>query len=694
MATIRQYSRKPLALAVMFSAASVAMVNATFAADVPLNEPVSLRVTTPGFTDRYLRHFRGDAVTSSYDGAFTTAQLGDAEFKLVPGLADPQCVSFLANNIPDAYIRHWWGDVSVQRYSPSDRQMANDATFCVEDGLSGKGVSFRVYNDAYRYLSHADAQIVLNDQFSNSPSFRDDATWEVADSVRTDASKILPVGEYLSLRVVTENHTNKFARHSDGVGVTSIFDTRDNNEALQDGVFKVVLGLADASCYSFESQNQPGHYLRHSNYNIRLDAEQNNQLFREDATYCATSGLAGEGLSFSSYNYPNHFLRHAYGELMISDGSDFPMAFYEDASWEVVPPVTEKTPVRYPSPGDTTGPGSLPPKIAKATYLGAQRSAYNDYARDLGFTGVLNGEIVWTYGDVLIRNDRGSFDFCSSDAVALGDIKKPMQTFETQLRGGGCTEQWVPLTDEENATGGLGRWAEGGTNIVEYAPNKGLVFFLKNDRQAGSDSIVGAGVAKVSMTANGPHADRQMDTQWNSFEPFFGDIGVTYNPLDKKVYAYGNGPAGLGEHVFLARADAERATDVSAYEYWNAATQSWTTQRFANGEWGTLKVSREQAIFKDRELGQSNAFWSNYYNTWMFVHGANLGYTDIMIKTAPKLEGPWTKSFTIASTCPTGECGAIKYAITPHPEYDPTGKTLLVSWTDDNVIHMTLIEFE
>ena len=32
------------------------------------------------------------------------------------------------------------------------------------------------------------------------------------------------------------------------------------------------------------------------------------------------------------------------------------------------------------------------------------------------------------------------------------------------------------------------------------------------------------------------------------------------------------------------------------------------------------------------------------------------------------------------------ECGAIRYAITPHPEYDPSGKTLLVTWTDHNVI--------
>jgi hypothetical protein len=43
---------------------------------------------------------------------------------------------------------------------------------------------------------------------------------------------------------------------------------------------------------------------------------------------------------------------------------------------------------------------------------------------------------------------------------------------------------------------------------------------------------------------------------------------------------------------------------------------------------------------------------------------------------------------SIGKTCPpTGTCGTIGYAIMPHPEFDPTGKTVMVTWTDANVIH-------
>ena len=132
---------------------------------------------------------------------------------------------------------------------------------------------------------------------------------------------------------------------------------------------------------------------------------------------------------------------------------------------------------------------------------------------------------------------------------------------------------------------------------------------------------------------------------------------------------FGHGPssAQLDDYVFLAKVPAVQATDVSAYQYWNAATASWTAQRFANGELGTLNVSSAQALFPQNALGQSNAFWSTYYNTWMFVYGTSFGYSDIMVMTAPALEGPWTQGFSIASTCPNNQCSAIRYAIAPHP---------------------------
>jgi hypothetical protein len=350
-----------------------------------------------------------------------------------------------------------------------------------------------------------------------------------------------------------------------------------------------------------------------------------------------------------------------------------------------------------PEPGGPPGPGVLPPKIENVTYLG--KLPYDDprIARDLGFSGVINRQIVWTFGDTLLQSvDGGAAVFCASDSSALGDFLHPLAVHDKSLTSSGCPGEWIPWDSAELANGGGSRYGEGGTNVIEYAPGKGLVWFLKNDRGTGGTGIVGAGVATVTADASGAVATRMDDTMWNPSEPWWGDVGVTYDAQDQNAYVFGHGPstAQLSSYVFLAKAPAAEATDVSAYQYWNAATSSWTTQRLGNGQLGTLNVTSAQALFPASALGQSNAFWSTYYNTWMFVYGTGFGYSDVMAMTAPKLEGPWTQGFTVASTCPNNVCSAIRYAIAPHPEYDPTGKTLLVTWTDSNVIYAVRITWQ
>ena len=61
----------------------------------------------------------------------------------------------------------------------------------------------------------------------------------------------------------------------------------------QDATFWVRPGLADAACYSFESRNYPGQYLRHSGLPGPPDANDGSALFGQDATFCVRAGLAG-----------------------------------------------------------------------------------------------------------------------------------------------------------------------------------------------------------------------------------------------------------------------------------------------------------------------------------------------------------------------------------------------------------------
>lgn len=113
------------------------------------------------------------------------------------------------------------------------------------------------------------------------------------------------------------NYPDHFVRHRGGEGwITPIVSELDRNDAT----FNIVPGLADSSCYSFESINYPGMYLRHSSSRIFLHRIENGDtLGMADATFRVVPGLSDATMySFESLNYPNHFIRHTAYRLVIS----------------------------------------------------------------------------------------------------------------------------------------------------------------------------------------------------------------------------------------------------------------------------------------------------------------------------------------------------------------------------------------
>lgn len=103
--------------------------------------------------------------------------------------------------------------------------------------------------------------------------------------------------------------------------------------------FRGVPGLA-GNGWSFESVRFPGHFWRHENSRLKLRKFQDNKLFRADATFYYSRGLAdrNNGRSFESFNFPRHYIRHRNFELMISrfENSD---SFKRDATFRrMVPP--------------------------------------------------------------------------------------------------------------------------------------------------------------------------------------------------------------------------------------------------------------------------------------------------------------------------------------------------------------------
>ncbi len=208
-----------------------------------------------------------------------------------------------------------------------------------------RGLSAAVYteitdveNEANGLLTY-DRQVVKVDEARVRAANR-----ALIDASRSPAAPVtLPTGQFRSLRVTTPGYTDRYVRHKDGAVSTEVVNGGSAALLKADATWRIVPGLADASCYSFESRNYPGEYLRHRDSRVYKEGG-SGDLFRADATFCPVRGANG-GVRLSAYNFPGQYLRHYGAELWLAipggtRAYDSPALFAEDTTWAVEAPWT------------------------------------------------------------------------------------------------------------------------------------------------------------------------------------------------------------------------------------------------------------------------------------------------------------------------------------------------------------------
>ncbi len=135
------------------------------------------------------------------------------------------------------------------------------------------------------------------------------------------------------VRLQSYNYPERYIRHSD---YQARIDA--NVSPAEDAQFRVVAGLADNSGSSFESVNFPGRYLRvRSDGEVWLDQNDNTGTFKNDATFRRVAGLADAGkASFQVWTDSTRYLRH-YNYLMRAE-SGSGAQFNEDATFMEIAP--------------------------------------------------------------------------------------------------------------------------------------------------------------------------------------------------------------------------------------------------------------------------------------------------------------------------------------------------------------------
>ena len=275
----------------------------------------------PGYK---VRHINFQGYVNKFGSANSDSEWGTSRWIARRGLADGACYSFESADWPGRYLRHQ--SFALRMDLPDGSAAFNgDATFCPRAPLNGRAtggaVSLESKNYPGYFLRHANfvMGIAPND---GTALFSGDATF-----LPVNPNKAMNAGNTVNLEPSTQPGYRVL--HANFLGYIGAVNATSAPAVQNQTAWQVRPGLGNPACLSLESSDWPGHYLRHQNLRVVMNARDNSALFDQDATFCPrppTDGrLGGQALSLESLNLPGSFLQHRNYELFVgrNDGSEF-----------------------------------------------------------------------------------------------------------------------------------------------------------------------------------------------------------------------------------------------------------------------------------------------------------------------------------------------------------------------------------
>ncbi|KAL7893397.1 glycoside hydrolase family 54 protein [Trichoderma sp. SZMC 28014] len=128
----------------------------------------------------------------------------------------------------------------------------------------------------------------------------------------------LSAGSHVSLRATTACCTTRYIAHTGSTVNTQVVSSSSATALKQQASWIVHAGLGNSACFSFESVDTPGSYIRHYNFALQVNASDGSKQFNEDATFCPQAGLNGQGNTIRSWSYPTRSFRHYNNDLYIA----------------------------------------------------------------------------------------------------------------------------------------------------------------------------------------------------------------------------------------------------------------------------------------------------------------------------------------------------------------------------------------
>lgn len=217
---------------------------------------------------------------------------------------------------------------SVSGYNPMSKEGAIILGIGGDNSISGQGTFYEgIMTSGYP-----------SDATENAVQANIVAAKYATTSLNSGAA--LNVGSSISLRATTPGFNTRYLAHTGSAVNTQVVSSTSSTTLKQQASFTVRTGLGNNACFSFESRDTPGSFVRHFNFELQLNANDGSKQFAEDATFCSQSGLNGQGSTIRAWSYPTCFIRHYnnVGYAARNGGVhefDAAASFNDDASWVV-----------------------------------------------------------------------------------------------------------------------------------------------------------------------------------------------------------------------------------------------------------------------------------------------------------------------------------------------------------------------
>jgi hypothetical protein len=336
--------------------------------------------------------------------------------------------------------------------------------------------------------------------------------------------------------------------------------------------------------------------------------------------------------------------------------------------------------------GASGPPASL--AVVQTTDLGVIGSNPGILGRDGGYSGTFAGNSVWVFGDTFLANPNADGQTLISDSwESTTDLNATagISGFQTPEDSAGAPAMLLSYTATEQAFNAAhqgnpcpqqpcgARWALWpGPVVADTARNRALVFYQVVMAQPGNFNFaaVGYSVATWQNFADQPQRPtinptaEHPDLLFGQNDPDFGSAAFA---SEDTLYAYACNGNILGAPCVLGQVALENVLNLTAWIFYAG-----------NGNWSG-NVADAVTVMNAAPI--MSVSWNDYLQCYVAVYNAPFSQ-DVMMRTSPKPEGPWSQEVTaFEALVPTNGGSAVHDALA-HPEFNGNdGQIMYVTYS-------------